>query len=329
LNYNQFSRPEISNKPINSRAKLDTGLKCNYKCFFCYYRKNLNDPELSFEEIKKRIDIIKKSGIQEIDLSGGESTIHSKWFEILEYCKDNFDRVSCLSNGTKLKDLEFTKKSFEYGLEEVLFSLHGYDEESHDRIVGYGGAFKDILTAIENCKRVGIQVRINCTVTSKNMRHLDTYSNLIKEINPYQLNYLPLNYWDDAQVMKPESYENLSMYIKESIDILKDTGIEINVRYIPYCFMIGYEEYVCDTYQHIYDLKDWNILVYDLKEPKNFDVIDMYNEAFIKRNYTYYKPRDCFSCKYYYICDGIEKNIKNQELYPDAGKKIKDPMEFR
>jgi len=328
MNYNQFSKPDISNKPINSRAKLDTGLKCNYKCFFCYYRNNLDDPELPLKEIQKRVDIIKESGIKEIDLSGGEPTIHSKWFEILEYCKD-FDRISCLSNGTKLKDLEFTKRSLEYGLKEVLFSLHGYDEISHDKIVGYPGAFKDILKAIDNCKDVGIEVRINCTVTSKNMKHLKEYSNLIKSIKPFQLNYLPLNYWDDAQVMKPEKYENLSKYIKESIDILKNSDIEVNVRYIPYCFMVGYEKYVCDTYQHIHDLKDWNILVYDLEKPKEINIYDMYNEAFEKRNYTYHKPRECFNCKYFYICDGVEKNIKNQELYPIDGVKIKDPMEFR
>ena len=329
MNYNQFSRPSISSKPMNSRAKLDTGLKCNYNCFFCYYRKNLGDPELPLEEIKKRVDIIRDSGISEIDLSGGESTIHSKWLDILDYCDENFNKVSCLSNGTKLKDLEFAKKSKEHGLKEVLFSLHGYDKESHDKIVGHSGAFEDILGAIKNCQELGIEVRINCTVTSKNMNRLSDYSELIKKIKPIQLNYLPLNYWDDAQVMKPEKYENLSRYIKESIDILKDEDIEINVRYIPYCFMVGYEKYVCNTYQHIHDLRDWNILVYDLGKPKKFDVVDMYNEAHIKRTYTYYKPRKCFDCKYFKICDGIEKKLENQLIYPISGEKIEDPMEYR
>lgn len=329
LNYNQFSMPTYSNKPINRRGKLDTGLKCNYNCFFCYYRKNLDDPELPLEEIKKRADILKESGILEVDLSGGEPTIHSKWFEILEYCVDNFDRVSCLSNGAKLKDFKFAEKSFKYGLKEVLFSLHGHNEKIHDSMVGYSGAFKDIIQAIDNCKKIGIEVRINCTVTSKNMKYLDEYSELIKKIKPTQLNYLPLNYWDDAEVMKPEKYEVLSSFIKNSINILKDEDIEINVRYIPYCFMVGYEKYVCDTFQHIHDLKDWNIFTYDLKEPKSFTIIDMYKEAFKKRNYTYYKTKKCFKCRFFYICDGIEKKLENQDVYPELGEKIRDPMEFR
>jgi len=331
MNYNQFSKPEVNYEfEVNSRAKLDTGLKCNYKCFFCYYRENLKDPEISLEEIKRRINIIKESGIKQIDLSGGESTIHSKWFEILDYCKENFEKVSCLSNGTKLKDIEFAKNSKYHGLSEVLFSLHGYDKSSHDKIVGYEGAFKDILKAIKNCQELEIEVRLNCTVTSRNMKHLDVYSNLIKSIRPSQLNYLPLNYWDNAQVLKAESYESLSKYIKKSIDLLSNEDIEINVRYMPYCFMIDYEEYVCDTFQHIHDLKDWNVLVYDLKEFKKFDVDDMYKEAFNKRNYTYYKPQKCFNCKYFFICDGIEKNIKDsQEIFPISGDKIKNVMEFR
>jgi len=331
MNYNKFSRPNlIPDLQYNLRAKLDTGLKCNYNCFFCYYKNNLKDPELPLEEIKKRVQILKESGMKEVDLSGGESTIHSKWFEILEYCNENFERVSCLSNGSKLKSKNFTKKSLEKGLKEVLFSLHGYDEKSHDEIVGHKGAFKDIISAIRACQEIGIDVRINCTVTSKNMKNLKTYSNLIKDLNPSQLNYLPLNYWDDAKNSKPEKYGELSTYIKQSIDILENSNIEINVRYIPYCFMEGYERYVCNTYQHIFDLKDWNILIYDLKEPKKFTLEKAFNEAFNKRNYTYYKPKKCFECKFFKICDGVENDIKDiQDVYPIKGKKIENVMEFK
>lgn len=315
MNYNHFSMPkEYSNLPINSRAKLDTGTQCNYKCDFCYYINDL-DKVTDFEEIKQRIDIIKNMGIKEIDLSGGESTIHKDWFSILDYCNERFNHISCLSNGSRLKDYDFVEKSYSHGLREVLFSLHGWDEESHDRIVGHNKAFRHIIQAIHNCEIIGIKVRLNCTVTSQNVEHMKKYAELVNKLKPAQINFLPLNYWSDAKDQEPEKYEDLACGIKKAINMI-DSSIEINVRYIPFCFMKGYEKYVVGTYQHIFDLGDWNILAYDYKLVSSDTVKDYYEAAFRKRNYTYTKPRECFECKHFLICDGIEKNLKDQQVYP-------------
>ena len=315
MNYNIFSKIPKQDKPINSRAKLDTGKGCNYNCYFCYYQGDLDKYD-TYEEIIQRADKLKQLQIKEVDLSGGESSIHKDWFKILEYCNKNFDNVSCLSNGSKFADFEFLKKSKEYGLSEILFSLHGWNKKSHDSIVGVKGAFENILKSIENAKKLDMIVRINCTVTAGNVNHLDEYTNLINEIKPLQLNYLPLNYWDNASNLKTQNYEKLAKAIKKSIDKL-DTNIEINVRYIPLCFMEGYTEYIKNIPEHIYDLRDWNIAAYRYESiDKIFDI------AYENRLETYYKPKKCFRCKYFDKCDGIEKqyeNIANDILEPIKG----------
>ena len=87
LLYNIASTPKFifSDKPINNRAKLDTGTQCNYRCDFCYYFDKL-DQVTPFETIKNRIDYLIDCGISEVDLSGGESSYHPDWFKILDYC---------------------------------------------------------------------------------------------------------------------------------------------------------------------------------------------------------------------------------------------------
>ena len=117
-----------------NRAKLDTGTYCNYKCSFCYYKNSLDKID-DLEVIKGRIDYLRECGVEEVDLSGGESSIHPDWFDILDYC-GGFD-VSTLSNGHRFSNISFMKKSQDHGLKEILFSLHGYDEESHDNLVGF------------------------------------------------------------------------------------------------------------------------------------------------------------------------------------------------
>ena len=318
-----------SQLPINSRAKLDTGTQCNYRCGFCYYKSDL-DKVTPYDIIIERAKIIKESGITEIDLSGGESTIHKDWFKILDYCNENFDNVSCLSNGSKLKDFDFFEKSQKHGLMEVLFSLHGYDERSHDKIVGHKNAFKHIIQAIQNAHILGVKVRVNCTVTSQNVNGMLEYAKLLSLYDIQQVNFLPLNYWDDASTSSQESYEVLSEGIKIAIDYLEEyNDLQINVRYIPYCFMKGYEKYVVGIYQHIFDLQDWNIMMYNGNRLENPEVDDYYDTAFEKRVWTYTKPKECFNCQYFLICDGIEKELKNQKVYPEPGTQFWSVMNFR
>jgi MoaA/NifB/PqqE/SkfB family radical SAM enzyme len=318
----------------NNRAKLDTGFFCNYKCEFCYYINNLH-LKTSLLTIKERIDKIASYGIEEIDLSGGESSIHKDWFEILDYCKEKFKKISCLSNGSAFSNEKFLIKSKDHGLSEILFSLHGYNEENHDMIVGISGAWKKIHKAIRLCQENNIRVRINCTVYQKNHAGLEEYSKIIKKIKPYEVNFLTLNYWDDSRTFEPiTDYRTLTDNIKKCIDLIKDEVSLINVRYTPYCYMEGYEKYVCNQYQHIYDIYDWNKEIYDLtldtsKAYTHEEKVDIaYEQAKKDRLATYKKPIACVRCKFFNICDGIEKPL-NIEVHPIRGEKIRDVNYFR
>ncbi|MDD0854371.1 radical SAM protein [Halobacteriovorax sp. GB3] len=334
MDYNIFSSTglKLVEDKYNQRAKLDTGTFCNYECYFCYYLNDL-DKITPVDIIKKRAKKLRDFGISEVDLSGGESAVHRDWFQILDYCNElGFTHISALTNGSKFANLDFAKKSFQHGLKELLFSVHGYDEKSHDEIVGRKGAYRKILKAISNCKEVGIRIRINCTVTNKNFDFLEShYVDLINQIKPEQLNFLPLNYWEDANKLEVHSYNLLSESIKKAIDKL-NPEIEINVRYIPYCFMKGYEKYVVGVYQHIFDRDDWNIMTYEVDqfEVKEVSIKDYFEVAKRKREYTYSKKKECFDCKYFFICDGVEKKVvSEQELYPVRGEKIEDVNFYR
>jgi MoaA/NifB/PqqE/SkfB family radical SAM enzyme len=321
--------------PINNRAKLDTGTQCNYKCSFCYYFDKL-DQVTPFHIIKDRIDYIVDCGFTEIDLSGGESSIHSNWFDILDYCSEKNLYISTLSNGSKFSDIDFLKKSKEHGLSEILFSLHGYEESLHNSLVSHPKAFSKILTAIENSNTLGIKVRINCTVQKKNYLELSTkFVDLIKPFDIFEVNFLTLNYWDAANSIDIIDYNQITPEIKKAIDKLKHSCL-INVRYTPYCFMKGYEKYVCNYYQHIYDIFDWNIAVYNKSEDtlpsdfyKNNKLKLLFESAKENRLHTYTKTKDCFDCKFFFICDGFEKNMPNLLIHPSPGVKITDVNFFR
>jgi len=336
MNYNRFINPypelvDLNDTPICNRAKLDTGTNCNYNCTFCYYRDQLHEVT-NLDVILERAKKIKKLGATEIDLSGGESSIHIDWFKILDFCNENFEHVSTLSNGYKFANYEFLKESMERGLKEILFSLHGTERE-HNKIVGRKNAYRDIMMAIENAKRLDMVVRINCTVTNENALQLDEYSKIITDIHPFELNYLPLNYWSDNKKYPAQDYDLLSKHIKHSIDLITDgtckngydDKIELRVRYAPFCYFLGYESHLYGHYQHIFDQWDWNICWYDYNDCGDFDnnnnIVNSHELEILKKyfkiakekiNFSYMKVKKCYNCMYFHICDGIEKQYDNK-----------------
>jgi len=322
MNLNKMFVPaaNVATGIINSRARLNTGTHCNYKCPFCYYIDSLDDVK-PFNDILKDIEFIKESNINEIDLSGGESSIHNRWFDILDACS-SFDNISTLSNGSMFQDIEFLKKSQKHGLNEILFSLHGWDSISHDKSVGHVGAFKDIMQSIKNANMLNIIVRINCTV-SMNFEPVAYYT-LINSLKIKQLNLLPLNYWGVGH-QKVIDYNVVSRKIHTVIDNVSKS-LNINVRYIPFCYMRGYEKYTVGTYQHIYDLKDWNFCTWNnLSNNK----MTSYEQGLLRRD-SYTKPKDCLSCKHLFICDGVENKLIDTFIpLPEDGQKIKNIMEYR
>lgn len=77
---------------------------CNQNCPFCFASREMNsatlDREMSLHDFKRSLDKIKRSGyFTAIKLLGGEPTLHSKLFEMLDLAKDNNLKVQIFTNG--------------------------------------------------------------------------------------------------------------------------------------------------------------------------------------------------------------------------------------
>jgi len=188
-------------------------------------------------------------------------------------------------------------------------------------IVGKKGAFTRIIKAINNANELDIRVRINCVVNEYNYSDLSTkYVDLVNSLDVQQVNFITINTWEDQK--DSTEYKKITNSIKLSTPKINTT---VNVRYAPYCYMRGFEKNVCDWYQHIYDIYDWNMNLYDYSAKTN-TVQDMYDVAGKNRLRFYTKPKECLKCKYFKICDGIDSNI---EVYPVQGNYIEDVNYFR
>lgn len=343
------------------RIRIFTGMRCNAGCRFCYYTGLSEDR--TTENIKRQMDIAKKYGIEHIDFSGGEPTIRSDFIELIEYAKrKGFKTICTLTNGLRFSDKNFLQKCIDSGLNEILFSVHGYNEKNHDWLTQVPGSFKKLMKAMKNAKELGIIFRTNTTITKSNYKYLIEHAKIFIKFKPLQSNFILFNDWDCAQKVAKEfsvKYSEVSPYLKKAINMIKGDVKYINVRYIPFCFMSGYEKYVCDYSQKIYDPYEWSQrLLSRFGDPLNFSntlkhygyiitgtlkfrpSLKFNHKEYIEdvflayRRNTYAKPKEiCGKCKFYKICDGLEtsyaKIIGTGELKPQAGEKITDPLYFR
>ena len=313
--------------PQSVRSQLFVGTYCNYNCKFCYYKPYLRIPNNS-SEVYKQMDYVKKYGIKDIEFTGGEPTLDKNWFDYLDKGTERFRHISLITNGQKMSDRDFTRKCYDHGLREVLFSIHGYDKISHETITQVSGSWEKLIRAIGHAKDVGLIVRLNCTVCSVNYKNLDKLALRIKEIKPLGMNFIPLNYWDGAEGSGVDTpYHEMAPHIKYAIDIIKGHVPYINVRYIPYCFMVGYEEHVCNWHQHTHDFWDWHNSFKKLPKLDYREARPYVDEV---REHLYGKVTVCLTCKYRGICDGVEKKlIESNRFKATPGELITDPMHYR
>lgn len=107
---------------------------CNLKCPMCYtitdeFKQKVNAKFMSFDLFKKIVDEIAED-VPAIRLSlRGESTLHPKFIECIEYAKNKgIKEISFLTNGSKL-DRENFIKMMKAGASWITVSFDGLREE--------------------------------------------------------------------------------------------------------------------------------------------------------------------------------------------------------
>jgi len=160
----------ITNSLIEGYDYFEEYGKCNNKCIFCCdsgFLKNKNIPPALCSE---------KSGgntNRRIMLGYGEPTRLDNLIEKIKYLKLKYAVVSLTTNGRQMYDFKFVRDLVRAGLNEVIFSLHGYYPQIHDYITRIRGSFvetiKGIRNVIKNNKENNLKIAISYFLTQKNV----------------------------------------------------------------------------------------------------------------------------------------------------------------
>ncbi len=225
--------------------------RCNNNCLFCAADHGLNDTgeEICFEAFRSIIEKYKVDKGDVIVLNGGEPTIHSKFLEILDYCKKTGAFIDLFTNGKRLADKKICAEVANYQHMIIRIPIFGSCSVIHDKLTGANGNFLSLMKTLDNLmglKREGghfnldIKLLLSKATTIENYKIAQLILDRYKEYCLYglSLNMLIISKYveKNAEVM----IEPYTLSVNESIDIIdliQQRGGNVSYSSIPICLL--------------------------------------------------------------------------------------------
>ena len=146
--------------------------KCNYRCVGCNVWKEQDKNELSTDEVKKGLDILKELGIVELVLSGGDPLLRKDIDEIIEHAAKYFVTTVYDNGSMAAKKVDALRK-----VDFAAISIDSLDEAKNDYIKSVPGAWKSAMNAVEVLQKEGVNVAVTPTISQKNLYEIVDITN--------------------------------------------------------------------------------------------------------------------------------------------------------
>jgi len=284
------------------RVDIKTGFICNNNCRFCVQADNKYRGNRSFEEIKNDL-IDSRKRCEGVVLTGGEVTIRKDFLDIVKLAKElGYGVIQIQTNARMFASLDFCKKTIQAGATEFSPALHGYCKEQHDYLTSAPGSFSQTVKGIKNLKSLGAVVLTNTVVVKSNYRNLPEIAKLLVklDIDQFQLAFVhPMgNALRNFDSIVP-CISLAAPYIHGGLQVGIDAGKKVMAEAMPYCLMLGYEEYVSERVIPETEIRG-----------KKFQNTD--NFTYERKIYGKKKFLQCKKCRYDGVCEGPWKEYSEK-----------------
>ena len=164
-------------------ALIEIVRSCNLACPTCYADSPVGTgakvDAVPLDELKQRIQgvIDRKGGIEILQLSGGEPTLHPQFFELLEWARDHekIDYLLLNTNGVRIaNEPQFAMRlgeMFAKGGLQLYLQFDGVQAAGQHDLRG-ADLRSTRLRAIERCGEASLPITFAMTVTPENLPHL-------------------------------------------------------------------------------------------------------------------------------------------------------------
>ena len=151
---------------------------CNLACVHCLSSSGKRDPrELSTRQCMDIIDELDRMQVFYVNIGGGEPTVRSDFWELVDYATAHHVGVKFSTNGVRI-DEKVAAKLASSDYVDVQISLDGATAEVNDAVRGQG-SFDMAVRALQNLSDAGFKdAKISVVVTRHNVGQLDEFKSL-------------------------------------------------------------------------------------------------------------------------------------------------------
>ena len=155
-----------------SAMEKDGAWHCNQKCLHCYAAGQPmgETPELSTEQWKTALELLRRANIPQVTFTGGEPTLRSDLVELVRAAEWFVTRLN--TNGQLLTP-ELCAGLYDASLDSVQVTLYSAEGNIHNQLVGVNG-FNDTVQGIRHAVEAGLIVSVNTPLCSLNTHYADT-----------------------------------------------------------------------------------------------------------------------------------------------------------
>jgi len=162
------------------KALIKVGYSCNDHCGFCHTLE-VRHIDGEVDEIDRKIRRAAQLGHSMVVLSGGEPTIRPELTHWARLCASLELDFGLVTNGRMLSYGALVDELIDLRLRYVYLSLHGGSAKIHNLMVR-SDAFEQTYGALDNLSGRGLDLHINCVITTRNVDHLRP---LVDSVLPY------------------------------------------------------------------------------------------------------------------------------------------------
>lgn len=291
---------------------------CNLSCVHCLSSSGRRDPrELSTEECKAVVDELQRLQVFYVNIGGGEPTVRSDFWEIVEYAVDHQVGVKFSTNGVRITP-ERARWLARSDYVDVQLSLDGATPEVNDPVRGEG-SFDTTMTAMRNLRDAGFTgFKISVVMTRHNIGQLDEFKRIADEFDA-QLRITRLrpsgrgaDTWDELHPLPEQQLELYDWLVAHGEDVLTgDSFFHLNAlgsTPLPGLNLCGAGRVVClidpvgDVYACPFAIHD-EFLAGNVRDEGGFTSVWRESQLFTRLR----EPQTggaCTSCSAYDSCQG-------------------------
>ncbi len=150
---------------------------CNLACSHCLSSSGRRDPrELSTAECEGVIDELQRMQVFYVNIGGGEPTVRSDFWHLLDYATSRDVGVKFSTNGIKI-DAEAARRIAANSYIDVQVSLDGATPDVNDAVRGLG-SYATAEKALQHLHDAGVSPKLSVVCTRQNIGQLDAFKAL-------------------------------------------------------------------------------------------------------------------------------------------------------